>query len=324
MELIQSVYIKPMLDALLINGAPVEKHLCAVGLNRFKTHDPRAFLPASLVYELFSRLDKFELSSNSLHDLGSAYRLRSMGHWGEVLLTAPNMLSAAIGVSQPEMTIISFNRMDLEIDGPIATIVDRYDYSDCRARRMTEELSCCLLLDSLAEFGGPQCRPLNLEVTGTVIPGHANVDLSQTKVRFCRPELRISFPTRWLSNRLTYNIDSVQKKPDWKTGTSCAERLTLLFDAMEDGSRPTLDFLLKQVNMSRRKLQRQLADEGTSFYELLDTWAMTSALVRIADPAPIAEISEMLGYSDPAHFTRAFKRWTGSTPATYRDQLSAN
>lgn len=75
------------------------------------------------------------------------------------------------------------------------------------------------------------------------------------------------------------------------------------------------------LHMSLRNLQRRLADEGTTFRELLGTLRHELALRYIADPAlSLNEISYLLGFADSSSFGRAFKRWTGRTPQDYREQ----
>ena len=74
--------------------------------------------------------------------------------------------------------------------------------------------------------------------------------------------------------------------------------------------------------MSERTLQRRLQAEGTSFQEILEETRRSIALGYLADRRFAAyEVSFMLGYSEPATFFRAFKRWTGKTPQTYRASL---
>lgn len=68
-------------------------------------------------------------------------------------------------------------------------------------------------------------------------------------------------------------------------------------------------------------LQRQLADEGTSFQAVKDTLRRDLAIVRLVTPdVPLSRIANELGFSDSAVFQRAFKSWTGSAPGTYRQQ----
>lgn len=80
-----------------------------------------------------------------------------------------------------------------------------------------------------------------------------------------------------------------------------------------------LDAVAKRLGTSPRTLKRRLAEHGLTFSELLDEHRRERALLLLADPrTSIEAIAEQLGYSNAANFTRAFKRWTGRTPAAHR------
>ncbi len=71
--------------------------------------------------------------------------------------------------------------------------------------------------------------------------------------------------------------------------------------------------------MSSRVLQRRLKEEGTIFSELMDACRHKLAIKLITEKKqPIFEVALALGFSDQSNFTRAFKRWTGTTPHQYR------
>jgi AraC-like DNA-binding protein len=73
------------------------------------------------------------------------------------------------------------------------------------------------------------------------------------------------------------------------------------------------------LRVAERTLQRWLADEGTSFDALVDDARRELAHRYLADRGiSIAEVAYLLGYSEPSSFHRAFKRWTGITPAEHR------
>ena len=75
------------------------------------------------------------------------------------------------------------------------------------------------------------------------------------------------------------------------------------------------------LNMSVRSLQRRLKQEGSSFKEVLDNTRRELALSYIKEKyMSINEITYLLGYSDPANFSRAFKRWTGMSPTAGREK----
>lgn len=71
-------------------------------------------------------------------------------------------------------------------------------------------------------------------------------------------------------------------------------------------------------NVSVRTLQRRLEEEGTSFQYLADQARKELALKYMESGAhQIKEISYMLGYNELSAFTRAFRRWTGTSPTAY-------
>jgi AraC-like DNA-binding protein len=71
--------------------------------------------------------------------------------------------------------------------------------------------------------------------------------------------------------------------------------------------------------MSERNLTRQLAREKTSYSQLLAQVQEERAKNLLRNPAlSVAEISDRLGYAEPAVFSRAFRHWTGAPPGKWR------
>jgi AraC-like DNA-binding protein len=70
--------------------------------------------------------------------------------------------------------------------------------------------------------------------------------------------------------------------------------------------------------MTSRSLQRRLRDEGTSFNAVREQTRRELATRYLDDKLSIAEISFLLGFSEPSAFFRAYKRWTGETPRATR------
>ena len=79
----------------------------------------------------------------------------------------------------------------------------------------------------------------------------------------------------------------------------------------------SVDELARALFMSRRSLERSLADEGTSAGALIEDERKQRALAWL--PAlSVEEVASRLGYSDARAFARAFKRWTGLAPSEAR------
>ncbi|MET0390298.1 MAG: helix-turn-helix domain-containing protein, partial [Polyangiales bacterium] len=92
----------------------------------------------------------------------------------------------------------------------------------------------------------------------------------------------------------------------------------VLARALESGD-ASLGHVARELKLSERSLQRRLAAEQQSFDGLLDEVRHTLALRYLADPRlGISELAYLLGYSEASAFHRAFRRWTGSTPAQLR------
>jgi AraC-like DNA-binding protein len=92
-----------------------------------------------------------------------------------------------------------------------------------------------------------------------------------------------------------------------------------IIEQLPDG-RPTQGDIAFRLNTSLRSLQRRLREEDTSFKELLGDTQRELALFYIRDSErSIGEITYLLGFSEPSNFTRAFKRWTGKSPAEFRE-----
>jgi len=80
-----------------------------------------------------------------------------------------------------------------------------------------------------------------------------------------------------------------------------------------------LEVVARRLATTPRTLQRRLAQAGTSFESLRDGARRQAAAAYLADTAlSIGEIGYLLGYSEPAAFHRAFKRWHGTTPQAFR------
>lgn len=82
---------------------------------------------------------------------------------------------------------------------------------------------------------------------------------------------------------------------------------------------PTLEQLADMQNLTVRTLRRRLQQEGSGYKELLEEARRSDAIRLLANrELEIQKIAALLGYNDPANFTRAFRQWTGQTPSQYR------
>lgn len=84
---------------------------------------------------------------------------------------------------------------------------------------------------------------------------------------------------------------------------------------------PSVHDVAKRLRLSSRTLQRRLAAEGLSFTDVVERTREAAARRLLKEQnLALAEVAELLGFSDQSAFTRAFRAWCGTTPAEFRRQ----
>ena len=82
---------------------------------------------------------------------------------------------------------------------------------------------------------------------------------------------------------------------------------------------PTISEIATRLGLSARTLQRRLAERGFSYQDLVDAARRElSERLLLGTEYSLAEIAFLTGFSEQSAFTRAFKRWSGQTPRSYR------
>ncbi|MDH4745334.1 AraC family transcriptional regulator [Sphingomonas sp. CBMAI 2297] len=77
----------------------------------------------------------------------------------------------------------------------------------------------------------------------------------------------------------------------------------------------TMEAVARKLGLSRRSLQRRLKDEDSGFEAVLDALRHRMALNYLSGGrTSVNETAYLVGFSDPSAFSRAFKRWTGTSP----------
>ncbi|MEO0498837.1 MAG: helix-turn-helix domain-containing protein [Pseudomonadota bacterium] len=85
------------------------------------------------------------------------------------------------------------------------------------------------------------------------------------------------------------------------------------------GGVPRFATVADTLAVSSRTLSRRLADEGTTYRQVVDEARAAMAAALLDDPhLSLTEVAYLLGYADPSSFTHAHKRWTGEPPQSRR------
>ena len=145
-------------------------------------------------------------------------------------------------------------------------------------------------------------------------------------LRFDAEQYGLVFATAWLSRALPHDdpelhrllqsqIDALEARygNDFPGQVRSVLRSALLTDSAAAGPVAAL------FSMHSRTLNRHLNAFGTSFRELVDESRFEIARQMLEGSSlGVSRIADMLGYADASAFTRAFRRWSGTTPARWR------
>ncbi len=103
--------------------------------------------------------------------------------------------------------------------------------------------------------------------------------------------------------------------------SSEVSRITEALRAHVAGTPPTLPQLAESIGLGARFLQRRLAEEGLTLRALGERVRMQEAERRLRETRnEVSAIAADLGFSNASDFARAFHRWAGTTPQSFRTQ----
>jgi AraC-like DNA-binding protein len=128
---------------------------------------------------------------------------------------------------------------------------------------------------------------------------------------------RIGLLPRYVFGVLTERADALMQALETE-GTARAQVERLLMPVLHTGE-GNIETIAAKLGVSRQTLWRNLRHECVTFEQVLDDLRRKMALEYLAArKVSVHETAYLVGFSDPAAFSRAFKRWTGKNPSEMR------
>ena len=119
----------------------------------------------------------------------------------------------------------------------------------------------------------------------------------------------------YLSEIMSARADELLKSLE-RSKTTRGRVENLLVPVLHTGE-ATVEMIASKLGLSRQTLFRKLKAEGVTFEQVLDELRHQMALYYLnGKKVSVNQTAYLLGFSEPAAFSRAFKRWTGSSPRT--------
>jgi len=123
--------------------------------------------------------------------------------------------------------------------------------------------------------------------------------------------------SQYLTAHLDAELSEITREPALVTQAKAA-----IAQALSEGA-PKMADIARGLGLSARSFHRRLSEHGMNFQSLTEDTRRDLAEGLLRDEShSLAEIAFLTGFSEQSAFTRAFKRWVGTTPATYRKDIS--
>jgi AraC-like DNA-binding protein len=224
------------------------------------------------------------------------------------------------------------------MDGPELTVCEEGDAATLRYEglsgeapeiRLSAEFVVSSLLYLVRRFVGESALPRKAFFAYAAPPHHAQyTEMFRGREHFSHPFTGIEIDRAWLDRSHAYGspelcsfllsrADMLLARVD--QDAPVAERLRRVLSSQDLQTKPTMDTVARELGMSARSLRRRLQEERAIYNDLVEDARALHAKRMLSDPRlSVQEAAYALGFGTPAAFTRAFKRWTGVAPTTFR------
>ena len=146
--------------------------------------------------------------------------------------------------------------------------------------------------------------------------------LRDSEIKFSQADSAITIPKNFLQLPVQINIPeyiNTENIEQADLNIEFIKSIRQIINTYTLTNNACLEEIADAINLSARTLQRRLTENGLKFHDLHEQAKFEHAKEKLQNSqTPIIEIAKSLGYSDAAHFTRAFHRWSGMSPTDFR------
>ena len=307
------------------------RFLESVGVDPDAPIDPRIMVASSDYYEFFASLARADPNGQELPlRTGATMRCEDYGVFGLAWKSATNLRGSCERAARYARVLTSVTRYEIrEADEGVYMYLHRDGDRSKLGLRLSNEASIASIAAICQEVSTSTFQPLAIyfrhEVAGSAAahrhhfgcPVHFGAEMDA---------LLISHDTMRAPNRVGdpsivkfFDTHLEEELSKFNDDASLERRVRLRVSRSLSQGIPTLSDTASYFGMSGRTLQRRLADRGYSYQALVDESRRELAERLLKETEyPLAEVAFLTGFSEQSAFNRAFKRWAGQTPRSFR------
>lgn len=328
MAYVTSLFARKMVAAA---GAGIDPKatLAAAGIDHDAPWDPKVMIPAVAYYDMLEAMaEQVDVTELPVH-VGASMRCDDYGALGLAWKAAPTLYGSCARIERYARLWTGVVSYELRPD-PLGTL---FILHRAGARRLGLRLSNEATLASAVSLSRQVCpvpfSPVEVFVQhaapnsiafhedwfGCPVTFGSDLDavlISQEAMD--RPNiLGDEGISRYLMSGLDAELAEFKQLPPLVTDAKEA-----IAQSLNEGT-PLMSDIAKSLGLSARSLHRRLSEHGLSFQTLTEETRreLAEGLLR-EETYSLADVAFLTGFSEQSSFTRAFKRWVGKTPASYR------
>jgi AraC-like DNA-binding protein len=318
--------VRPFAQFLADTGAPVEREFRKAGLPILALEDVDNYIPSQRFWAFLVNVARSEGMEDFGYRVGRKYaagcidpRLTSR------LRRAPTLYQGLLISNELTKNTVSRSHVGL-LQPPLGDHTYWYHRPSCdRHNPAIHQIGLFGLMTFIGivrMFAGAQWQPTEIALMTRHIPCRClQNQFPGTRIRLSQACSYITLENALLSRPpLTYAaaapVSSLRYEPLQSDFIGSLKKI--LHTYIQDGDLG-VEQVAEMCNTSARSLQRKLKGMGTSYCEMLNQVRFHVASERLKDPdVTVTDDAHLLGYSEPTHFSRAFRRIAGVTPRAYR------
>jgi AraC-like DNA-binding protein len=324
-----SIHVSDLLDALRSLGADADALRAGVGLTGALLANPDARIPSSILLTLFERAAR--RLRDPLVGLHAGERVHTRGPLFYLLLSSPRFDEGLRTLARFARVALDTQEIRVTIGADIVNLtIDPGDPAIGGSHHAVDYMMGAIL--GSIRRAVPGIRPIGVDLTHAPVGGQHEAERAfGCQVRFARRHNTLRFPVSALrsapaaANRAI--AEQIRKYAAALLARVVSDRVEdlaadVIRTLLVDGIRPDRLIVARRLNMSERTLKRRLGQEKTTFKLVRDRVRAETAEALLSNQSlKIGAVAQCVGFAETASFTRAFSRWSGFSPARYREGL---
>lgn len=325
--LVRASVILPFIKFLDQLGAPTERFLQKAHLPISILENPENLAPVNLAFAFAELAARSEGINNLGLLVGQQTHLSHLGGFGVVVSQALTLHDLLGKLMQLLNTLVTSDKIGFTEDGDYLWLHHQYTVPRHIQTYQGQCFSILVYLNVI-RLGAPPCwQPDQLHLQSGKNSAFLELDcFSNTSIYFNQPTNAFRFPKAFLSKPIAPStspcipVNSEATLKLTAPSDNFTDALHQLIRLLLPGGYPTLTIAAEASGLSIRTFQRRLEAANLTYSQLVEQVRFEQATYLLQDPTnPLIDIAFDLGFTDPANFSRAFKRWTGVSPRQFRN-----